>query len=145
MAWSFGSPPVPGPHAPRPGVTFPVHRPGDRRVGALFLSPQTLTESRAERGSLQPGVQPQRTEMRGRAETPQNYDWGLLIVWGKRSRNRRKTGSFCFLKEAQLRFRCDNHLPPKSERRATLSKRAGRGGVTRLLRLHSSAWSKAGG
>lgn len=22
------------------------------------------------------------TEMRGRAETPQNYDWGLLIVWG---------------------------------------------------------------
>lgn len=57
--WSFGSPPVPGPHAPRPGVAFPVHRPGDRRVGALFLSPQTLAGARAERGSRQSGVQPE--------------------------------------------------------------------------------------
>lgn len=57
MALSFGSPPVPGPHALGPGVAFPVHRPGARRVGALFLSPQTLAESLAERGSRQAGVQ----------------------------------------------------------------------------------------
>lgn len=57
MALSFGSPPVPGPHTLRPRVAFPVHRPGARRVGALFLSPQTLAESLAERGSRQAGVQ----------------------------------------------------------------------------------------